>query len=286
MNVAAVIILYYPDLAHCNALLTALQKANVPAVLVDNSPTSHKQAFSGAYHYLHFPDNAGIAKAQNEGLKYLCGQHFSHAVLLDQDSHLDGQMIARLSDHFQTLNKRQIRVAALGPSILCSFTDRPVQAKVQTPRPVSESLSEVSQLIASGMMIPLSVLPEIGLKEEGLFIDGVDHEWCWRARAKGYRVFQAVDVLMPHRQGDDRKRLLGIEFKIGAPIRLYYQARNVLLLVRRSYVPRYWKLRNLVALPIRYLVNRWYFPEGRKRGRYLMTGVKDGLKRKAGKFFD
>ena len=87
---------------------------------------------------------------------------------------------------------------------------------------------------------------------------------------------------MLHKQGDGRHKVLGITFKRGAPVRLYYQVRNVLILSRRSYVPLYWKLRNIPAIPLRWLINRWVFDNGKQRGRYFAKGLVDGLKGKNG----
>lgn len=257
--------------------------AGYSVVLVDNSPQQLDETLPDACHYCHFPSNVGIARAQNEGLKYLIEKHFTHAILLDQDSRLNVAMLQRMAAHFAELESSQDKIAALGPTIYCEFTDTAVMPRIQRPKRVSDGLVEMRQIIASGMMVSLSALRQIGFKEEGLFIDGVDHEWCWRAQASGYRIYQAQDVQMPHRQGDARKNVLGVSFKVGAPIRLYYQARNICLLVRRGYVPLYWKIRNTLALPVRYGVNRWLLPEGRLRGRLFLSGVKDGLSGKSGK---
>ena len=283
MKLGVIVILYHPQPSHINAMVTTLCAADVQVVLVDNSPLALDLSLPEGCHYLHFEENVGIAKAQNEGLKYLLNRHFTHGILLDQDSRLNISMIERLSSHFSALESRHPNVAALGPTIYCEFTETAVQAVVQRPKIVSEHLAQTRQIIASGMMLSLAALSKIGLKEEGLFIDGVDHEWCWRAQSKGYFIYQARDVIMPHRQGDARKKVLGLTFKIGSPVRLYYQARNILLLSRRGYVPLYWKLRNLLALPIRFYVNRYLLPDGNERGRFFWYGLIDGFKKKSGK---
>ncbi len=283
MKLGVIIILYHPVESHIVKLCASLSDASVAVVLVDNSPQPMNQPPPEDCAYLHYPDNVGIAKAQNEGLRYLQQHDFTHALLLDQDSRLDTAMIARLSHHFGELTARFGNIAALGPGIYCDLSDTAVKASVQRPKPVADGVVEIRQIIASGMMLSLRALEDIGLKEEGLFIDGVDHEWCWRAQAKGYRIFQAHDVMMPHRQGDARKKVLGVTFKVGAPIRLYYQARNCLILARRGYVPLYWKLRTVLSLPVRYIVNRWCLPEGQLRGRLFLAGIKDGLSHKYGK---
>ena len=46
----------------------------------------------------------------------------------------------------------------------------------------SEDLTEVNELMSSTSLIPIEMFSKVGLLEETLFIDGVDHEWCWRAK--------------------------------------------------------------------------------------------------------
>jgi rhamnosyltransferase len=38
--------------------------------------------------------------------------------------------------------------------------------------------------LSSGFFYSREVIEKIGLKNEDLFIDLVDWEWCWRARSK------------------------------------------------------------------------------------------------------
>lgn len=153
---------------------------------------------------------------------------------------------------------------------------------IQKGKQVSLGLREVKQIIASGMLISQQAFEKVGEKESALFIDGVDHEWCWRAKRLGLKVYQSQLVSMPHRQGDDRMKVLGITFKQGAPVRLYYQLRNVLILSRRRYVPIYWKCRHLFAIPLRYIVNRFVFENGQERGQFMRKGLRDGIKKTYG----
>ncbi|AYA63591.1 glycosyltransferase family 2 protein [Alteromonas sp. RKMC-009] len=282
MKTGVVIILFHPDTSHLSRMLETLIDSGYRVVLVDNSPHELKLALPQEVVYLHYPQNIGIAAAQNRGLSHLAGQQFSHAVLFDQDSAVTPALMEGLCAGFVEAQAHFGKVAAVGPQIICEFYNQPVKPKVQQAVDVRDGLASVKQIIASGMMLSLSELETIGHKEESLFIDGVDHEWCWRARDKGFSVVKLTDVTMLHKQGDGRHKVLGITFKRGAPVRLYYQVRNVLILSRRSYVPLYWKLRNIPAIPLRWLINRWVFDNGKQRGRYFAKGLVDGLKGKNG----
>lgn len=285
MNCGIIIVLYHPDIEHIQDIVDQFSASNFPVILVDNSPTKTQITCPGACEYLHFPRNVGIAEAQNIGLNTLFSAQIAHAILLDQDSHITVTMAKDLIAQFHTLEKTY-KIAALGPSIYCQFNQTVTVGKLQRGQKVSDNVKEVKQIIASGMLLSKFAFNEVGEKESGLFIDGVDHEWCWRAGRLGFKIFQSLSVRMPHRQGDDRVKVCGITFKQGAPVRLYYQMRNLLLLSRRNYVPFYWKCRHVTAIPLRYLVNRFVFPQGRERSAFFLKGLRHGARAISGSIED
>ena len=276
--IGAVLVVYKPDLALTERLLTRLYGQTEEVVIVDNSPTPHDfTKVIKHYHYIHLADNSGIAHAHNAGLLYLLKAGCEYAILLDQDSLIPSDMVFNLSSLLKASNKIKQNVVAIGPRIRCSFSDKKVNPKVQKEVFEYGDLVGVTQIIASGMMIDLSALDQIGLKDESLFIDGVDHEWCWRARSMGFDIAKAKNVEMVHRLGDSRSKFIGVTYKVGAPIRLYYQFRNILLLTRRPYVPTYWKVRCLFFMPIRLFLNSVMQKNRLKRLGFMLKGIIDGV---------
>ena len=65
-----------------------------------------------------------------------------------------------------------------------------------------EGVVEVDLLISSGLLIRSVVLHDVGLVEAGLFIDGVDSEWCLRAKSHDYSMFGVAYARMEHDLGD------------------------------------------------------------------------------------
>ncbi|MBR9783571.1 MAG: glycosyltransferase family 2 protein [Gammaproteobacteria bacterium] len=281
MTTGVVVILFNPDVEHVNALINAFTAPEWNIVLVDNSFERTQYSDSRNVTYIHCPSNVGIAQAQNIGLKRLFDNDVEHAFLLDQDSLFSPDIAHELLRQFLQLEKEH-SIAAIGPSIYCQFSECVDKGVLQKGKQVSNTLKEVKQIIASGMLISRYAFNKVGGKESTLFIDGVDHEWCWRARAKGMVIYQSLSACMPHRQGDDRVKVCGVTFKQGAPVRLYYQFRNVLILARRRYVPLYWKVRHVCAIPLRYIVNRYCFTQGKERGRFMREGIKDGFLHRTG----
>ncbi|GAB5380417.1 MAG: rhamnosyltransferase [Aliiglaciecola sp.] len=285
--IGATVILYKPDMEVTESLLKSISEQVDVLCLVDNSPTPTKVPLSrDSIHYHHFPNNIGIAAAHNVGLNDLRTAGCEYGLLLDQDSSVDEDFAFRLSSLLVASKIQERPVVAIGPRILCSFSDKQVKPRVQKEIATYEDLVCVTQIISSGMMIDLSALDKIGMKDESLFIDGVDHEWCWRAKTHNLMVAIAEKVEMVHRLGDSRSKFAGITYKVGSPVRLYYQFRNVLVLSRRGYVPWYWKMRNLLVLPIRFFANSFLQEHRLQRLKFMLCGIWDGICKRKGAFSD
>jgi rhamnosyltransferase len=81
--------------------------------------------------------------------------------------------------------------------------------------------------------------------DEGLFIDHVDTEWCFRAQSRQYKLFGVPSARMLHSLGDHRIRIWFLRWRtvsFHSPARYYYILRNSLLLQRRSYIPLKWRV--------------------------------------------
>jgi len=283
--IGAAVILFNPDSDITYQLIeSVLQQVDVLCV-IDNSPLPTVLNISeDKLHYHHFSSNIGIAAAQNVALKNLRGFGCEYALLLDQDSQIDDDFVFRLSSLLVASKINMQPLVAIGPRIICSFSEKSVKPRVQREILVYDDIVCVTQIISSGMMIDLSKIDSVGFKDETLFIDGVDHEWCWRAQTHDYMVAIANKIEMVHRLGDSRSKFAGVTYKVGSPMRLYYQFRNILLLARRGYVPNYWKSRNLLVLPIRFFANSLLQTQKRERVIYMLCGLWDGITNKKGSF--
>ncbi|MFT4941266.1 MAG: rhamnosyltransferase [Paraglaciecola sp.] len=285
--IGATIILYKPDMDVTERLIQSIARQVDVISIVDNSPVPTPLSITNEnFHYHHFATNIGIAAAHNIGLRDLRAAGCTFGLLLDQDSIIDDDFAFRLSSLLVASKVENRPLVAIGPRIICSFSEKTVKPRVQREISVYENLVCVTQIISSGMMIDLCKLELIGFKDERLFIDGVDHEWCWRAKTQDLLVAIAHNVEMVHKLGDGRSKFAGITYKVGSPVRLYYQFRNVLILSRRGYVPTYWKTRNILVLPVRFFANALLQDNKRKRMKFMLCGLWDGLLKRHGAFSD
>jgi rhamnosyltransferase len=121
--------------------------------------------------------------------------------------------------------------------------------------------------------------------DASLFIDSVDHEWCWRARQRGYHCFIDESAEMRHALGSESLEILGYRIRDTAPSRLYYQFRNQLRLMIHYgplAVPRHWRMKRLVILPLKFAFNA-LFQKGRiERITSMCAGIAAGIRNQGG----
>lgn len=188
-------------------------------------------------------DNLGIAAAQNQGIRQALADGCEWVLLMDDDSvpapGMVGKMLAAWQQHGDA------RVGIVAPLFKEQNVEAP--ARYLVPRwgglgftrqilKEGETLHDVAMVIASGSLIRAEIFSETGLMAEGFFIDGVDHEFCLRARQRGYGILVTGNAVLHHRQGDKRRRhVLGLPVVTAnySAARRYYIFRNRLFLLRR-----------------------------------------------------
>lgn len=283
---AAVVILYNPEIDILLKNIKLLKSQVDYVYLIDNSGSVLDVSITDLDYvkYCFNNDNLGIAEAQNIGIKLAQKEGVDYVTLFDQDSHLTENFIDGLYASFNVASNHRIKLACVGPRIIDVFTNNKVTPFIQRDSYSVENITICSQIIASGKMVDIKVLNEIGLMESQLFIDGVDHEWCWRARSRGFSVAINEDVKMVHQLGESKKSFLGIKYTVSSPIRLYYQFRNILILSRRNYVPMYWKIRSLLSIPVRYIILSLTDDDSSRIIAYMNKGLIDGFRKKYGKY--
>ena len=212
--------------------------------------------------------NIGLSKALNRGIEQALTEEFDWLLLFDQDSRPAPEMLQRLlSVREQMQNQDQAgKIAAVGPAIYDQRLQKPLPfarfrysgVKKFLPDIEHHELIETDMLITSGCLLSAQVIRDVGMMDERLFIDNIDMEWCFRAKAKGYRLFGVTDAVLYHCLGDHIRSLPYIDkaVLIHGPERQYHIMRNRLLLYWRSYVPLAWKFADFPHL----LFKLSYFP--------------------------
>lgn len=253
----AIIVSYNPDLAVLQKQIRALLPQVDKILLIDNASDGNPiesllQDFNeqelSQISRKQFSSNQGVAIAYNDGINSAREASFSHVLLMDQDSIPEPTMVDCLYLAEASLLSQGITPAALG----ANYADRddnktifidsetcPVGRHVCTQE---KQLIACDHLISSGSLIPLSVLNQVGLMDEALFVDLVDVDWGLRAQSAGYRCYAVCNALMHHSIGDDCHlvKLVNRKVNIHSSLRYYYQFRNSFLLYKQPYTSWCW----------------------------------------------
>lgn len=294
-GVCAVIVTLHPEPALLAEAVAAIAPQVDAVVLFDNgSGEAALAALRGvaAVHgcvLLENGVNVGLAAGFNRGIAHARAAGHEFVLLLDQDSVAAPGMVAALRGAFGALSARA-KVGALGPC----FEDPRSGLRAPFVRigfPFNRKLAggpgeyvECDFLISSGCLLPLPVLDQVGDMDEQLFIDNVDLDWSFRARAAGYRLFGVCDAGMRHSIGDRvlPSRWASAGILVHGPGRLYYIMRNRVLLYRRRHVPRRWIAQDLPRLCGKLLRMSLLVRPRRANLRAMLAGLRDGVAGRSG----
>ncbi|MCK7450798.1 glycosyltransferase family 2 protein [Enterobacter chengduensis] len=295
LKIAALIVTYNPDAEVLAKLIERLKtsRLDLKIYLADNASDNAqylKDEYLPDHDYTFLSTNLGLAGAQNILLKKIMDSDSDAILFFDQDSEPTDEFISSLSQGLIELNAKGHKVGAVGPVFYDprTGTNTPFSlidgCRIKSIHPQSHEPLKVSFLINSGMLVPVGVLRKVGLMRDELFIDYIDIEWCLRTASNGYSFYAIPDAQMSHTIGDERKLFLGREVSIHSPLRRYYLARNSIYMMRLSYVPIGYKLREAIFSTIRTMMFVACVDKKIMYIKYILRGWKDGILGKYGKF--
>ena len=233
-------------------------------------------------------DNLGLGTAYNRGAALARAAGAELLLLLDQDSLLEDGCVAALERALDR-RSRHARVGAVGPTFVDSRSGEtapfvrfgfPLNRKFHAP-PGGDV--DVDFLISSGSLIPLTALEATGPFDEGLFIDSVDMEWCFRAKRAGLQLVGVADARMLHTIGDELVPLPGgATMSVHSPLRLYMMTRNRVALWRRPGTPALWTAQDVPRMLFK-LARMTAFASPRiPNAKAMLQGARDGWRGEQG----
>jgi rhamnosyltransferase len=252
-DVCAVMVTYRPD-AELPIRLRSISGQVARVVIVDNGSADAELAMlreiaaDPAVVLVLNSENLGLACALNIGIQRAVALGYSWALLLDQDSRVEHDMVTTLMAVYKDFPDRD-NVAIIGSGFRERHRRSPKAARFESS---GDEWDEVKEVITSGSLLPLKAFANIGPFREEFFIDYVDSEYCTRAAAKGYRTLKTRRPLMSHSIGrPTQHRLLWMKKWTSnhSADRRYYIARNHTVMVRESGKYRFgsWALLGLMS---------------------------------------
>ena len=161
--------------------------------------------------------NLGIARALNQIGEFANKKDYYAFLTLDQDSVADKELVKKL---LLPLQSNEV-------GMTCPYINR------KNDFVPNEALIKKSVAVTSGSMVKTKVWEEIGGFWEYLFIDEVDHEFCYQIKNKGYQIIQVNFVTINHIIGVPfEKTIMGHTFNPTnhSSFRRYYIVRNDIII--------------------------------------------------------
>lgn len=300
-DIVPVIVTYNPDESILIANLTALLSQVENVVIVDNDSrcdvaeiTKHlDKAYFNGINLIKLQHNDGLGKAFNTGILVARDLNAAFVLLMDQDSIPESDMLSKLHDTYQYLEKRGISVGAVAPryrdstsSQLSQFVRISQFGLARITNGNDTNYTRADFLISSGSLIAMQALDQVGGMDDELFIDHIDTEWCFRAQSKGFALYGVCDAIMQHSLGDKQIRFWWGRWRnisFHQPFRYYYMFRNSVLLWQRPYMPTAWKRADKLRILSLFLFFTLFSSNRIANLRMMLKGLNDGFNRRTGK---
>lgn len=281
-NTCVVIVTFHQDDGFLNRL-ERVQNQFPLVIIVDNS--SPPSVLSGNrpglpnVHLVTNRTNLGIAAALNQGVNLAMQEGFEWVVTLDQDTILAMEMLATLLDVYQKSGGGNV---VIGSNYWDSHRKRNFIQCADT----ETGFQERKTLITSGTLAPLSLFKTMGYFREDYFIDSVDHEFCLRARAHGFRILISCRPVMEHSIGARVEKASWLRQFMSfnhSPVRKYFIARNTIATVKLYFFQEpMWGMRQIWRLLSDFASILLFENDKAKKITAFMVGLVHGLFGKMG----
>lgn len=218
-------------------------------ILINNSPEISLDLFKSPHvTIINNLTNIGLASALNIGILEAKKQGAKMVALFDQDTSIPDDFSQNMLKDINAYQGDK-KTAVFSPVFFNHVTDDYGQIinfklfrMIRTNPSNLNIVMHPHYVITAGSFIPISVLDDVGLMREELFIDFVDIEWCLRARVKGYKVVSFANIQIAHNLGDYSIRFMGTNYPIHSPLRMYYYFRNAMYLYRLREIDWNWRV--------------------------------------------
>ncbi len=223
--------------------------------------------------------NLGIATALNNGVSYAKKMGANWILTLDHDSVPEDGMIFKMLDAYERLGQEEKNATAIVcPNFMLA---KGIAYPDSAPRLIETS-------ITSGQLVKMDLFEKIGGYEDKLFIECVDHEFCFHARKEGYKILLVPNAIIKQRIGNPSvKKIFGRTFTVPhySPERYYYQLRNTIFIYKKylkTELP--WIIKNIRSTI--YSLGKVVFYENApfKKIKFAAWGIFDGMRGKFGEF--
>lgn len=226
--ISGIVVLYHPEsdivIKNINSYIGLLDNL----LIIDNSDNVFSKEIIEYYkhnnsvQYIQLGENKGIAYALNRGIDYAKGYKANWLLTMDQDSSFSKGEFNKYINFISQETSNYEDAVIFSPIHKVPYLNK------------EDGVKKVKSVMTSGNFIKMDMVDSIGYFDERLFIDSVDHEYCYRINQMGYGVYRVNNIQLEHSLGDITTKKLFIK-KIYVTnhnfVRRYYITRNLLYVV-------------------------------------------------------
>lgn len=270
MLISSVVVLYNPTENEIKNINSYVDKVDF-AFVIDNSPDNNFDLIKeyinemNKVSYIHNSENVGLCRALNQGINLAIEVGCQWTVVFDADSKIATD-IFRLYRNIIKTYKNIEKVAVFAPQH--SF-DR-------SRKQIYKGYKEIDWAMTSGWLINNIVFKKINGFFEPLFVDGLDLDYCYYAREKGYRVIECGEAMIDHHPAISKTfKFLFRDIQLGtaSPFRYYLQAKCLAWNYKR-----YHHFFDLKMYFIKWAKVIFFFDNKKEYMKNMIKGTIDGFK--------
>lgn len=275
-RVTAIVTVYYPSRDNKRNIEKIVEQVD-RVIICDNSPVDNSILFGDINKtiYRFFRKNLGLSSAFNKILKDSCygWTDRDFVIFFDQDTDICENHVKILMSEYNKLEKAGYKLGCLGPVCHNSCSGR-----IEIPKMkgfLNDKTMFVKNIITSSMLCMYSVLEKVNFWNEEIFLDMADWDLCWRLGTKKMLCCMTYAAVINHSVGEGNKKMGLLELRVEKPVREYYQTRDCLYLLKKSYVPLKFKIRFIMMLTVRPVIHLLILDNKRERMQYIKKGIID-----------
>lgn len=232
MNIVAAVIITYNVENDFKERINKLKGKVDEIIVVDNGSKAETinmlKELEKEVTVIYLEDNKGIASALNKGIKYSIEKGYNWILTLDHDSIITDNMIKNMLTCYEGLNNELKEKVAMLVPVHVEEKEYQNGSNINEEKD-SNSYIEVLTEITSGALTKAEIYKNVGMYDEKLFIDLVDHDYCLSLNKKGFKIIQVNNATLIHNLGESvKKSVLGLKMipTNHSPLRRYYMSRN------------------------------------------------------------
>jgi rhamnosyltransferase len=222
--------------------------------------------------YIFLGENYGIAHAQNYAIFQAIKDNFKFILLSDQDTIYPKNYLKNLIPFFKQKN-----VSAICPNLFDTNKNKPLglisrflflKQTLNNEYNIKQKSNDlkfeyITESMASGTVIKLHDIKDIGYMNDDLYLDWVDFEWCWKLNKKNKKMIGIKNLFAKHKLGSSKTTIFNKIYHRHSLLRYFYIIRNgVILTFYGKGIKFFWRI-NIFFNTIKYffgalIINNFY----------------------------